>query len=110
NASVGWMERIDYWESVIDQYLHSWFDYRHDESWLRFALRWATFFGLVNAFLGMLLLSVATAQFAAGDTSGFSALGKVLLLLTLAQPAGFAGLRGVYRALVGRRTPFRWLV
>ena len=110
NASVGWMERIEYWESVIDQQVHSWFDYRRDESWLHFALRWATFFGLFNAFVGVLLLSVATAQSRIGDASGFSVLGKVLLLLTVTQPAGLAGLRGVYRALMGRRTPSRWLV
>jgi hypothetical protein len=109
NASVGWIERLDYWEEVLDRKLHAWFDYRTDEPWLRLALRWAAGWGLFNSFVFVLLLTVTIAQSRVGDSSGFGMLWRCSTLLTVTQPAALLGIRGVYMALRRRRTAFRWL-
>src|SRR5262245_51468515 len=58
NASVSWIEKLDYTEEVIDRKLNSWLGFHTDESWLHFGLKWAVALGVFNAFTGLLLLSV----------------------------------------------------
>jgi hypothetical protein len=109
DASIGVIDRIDYWEVVADKKMHAWFGAHSGQPWWRFGLRWMGGLALFNGFSIGLMLAVALLQSKHGDSTGLGTILKVFLLMTVTEPAAVLGIRGVCVALGDPRRGRRWL-